>query len=568
MNVFTEESTQIFRDDRMFNLIKDPWIPVTTKSGERTIIAPTALVDRYAEDPVIALDAARPDFNGALVQFLIGLVQTTCPPSSASEWRKKFSKPPTRDELNTAFERYAHAFNLDGDGARFMQDLDLTAAEGEKNQIDHLLMEMPGAQTIDKNTDHFLKRNTVQQICLPCCAMALFTIQTNAPAGGRGHRTSLRGGGPLTTIVMGRTLWETVWLNVLPAEVLSHYGNAGKGTDPDIFPWMGHTRTSEKPGTDTTSQHVNPAQMFWGMPRRIRLLSEPGTNKIPCDLCGCVTSEPVTEYYDKSYGINYKGGWHHTLTPYSVDETTGEHQPKLGRAGGIYYRNWLGFVQNSQEKNSRNEPAVVVHTFRQERQDALSENHEIPFRLWACGYHVDKMKACGWYEGTMPLIHVETGIRPDYEQIVSQMIKTAALVGFNVRNCVKKALFSPNATISGNKSFFDSIDSQFWQDTEPLFYQVLSELKSALQTRQPILDLKLRWLALLSKEGETLFDRYSQVNLISVADPKRIAIARRDFVVFSSRYNKKIIELLDLPAPEKTKKPKPGSKKDKQGTKK
>jgi hypothetical protein len=34
-----------------------------------------------------------------------------------------------------------------------------------------------------------------------------------------------------------------------------------------------------------------------------------------------------------------------------------------------------------------------------------------------------------------------------------------------------------------------------------------------------------------------------------VADPKRIAIARRDFNTFSSPYNKKIIELLDLPQP-------------------
>ena len=49
-----------------------------------------------------------------------------------------------------------------------------------------------------------------------------------------------------------------------------------------------------------------------------------------------------------------------------------------------------------------------------------------------------------------------------------------------------------------------------------------------------------------------LFDRYSQSNLISVADPKRIALARREFKKFSSPYNKKIIELLDLQKPEKS----------------
>lgn len=109
-----------------------------------------------------------------------------------------------------------------------MQDLDLTKNDGERNNIDHILMEMPGDQTLAKNTDHFLKQDTIKNICLPCCAMALFTLQTNAPARGRGHRTSLRGGGPLTTLIMGRTLWETIWLNVITRDSFSHFGNIKK----------------------------------------------------------------------------------------------------------------------------------------------------------------------------------------------------------------------------------------------------------------------------------------------------------------------------------------------------
>jgi CRISPR system Cascade subunit CasA len=535
----------------MFNLICEHWIPVVRQSGKHENISPVGIVEKYSEDPVLALDASRPDFNGALVQFLIGLMQTACPPATESEWRRRFRTPPTSDELQSAFGKYAHAFNLDGDGPRFMQDLELDETEGESNQIDHLLMEMPGAQTLDKNTDHFLKRDTVKQICLPCCAMALFTLQTNAPAGGRGHRTSVRGGGPLTTIVIGRTLWETIWLNVLTADEFSHYGNAVKKTDADQFPWMGKTRTSEKIGLDTTSQHVHPVQVFWGMPRRIRLEFTNSSEKIPCNLCERSDSQHVTKYIDKSYGINYKGGWRHPLSPYSVDEKSGEYLPKHGQAGGISYRNWLGLVQNIAEKKYRAEPAVVVHKFRQERQDALLGNNEIPFRLWAFGYDMNNMKACGWYESTMPLIHLSVAERPEYELVVSQMIKSANLIASNVRTCVKKAMFSQKAEISLDKSFFDSIDSQFWQDTEPLFYQILNELKTAVLARQPVHDLKRHWLDMISKEGEILFDWYSQSHQISVADPKRIALARRDFRNFSSPNNKKIIELLDLPKPVK-----------------
>ena len=258
----------------MFNLISEPWIPVIRKSGERIRIAPAELVDRYAEDPVVALDAPRPDFNGALIQFLIGLVQTSCPPANESEWRKKFSRPPTSEDLHSAFGRYSHAFNLDGDRGRFMQDLDLNVEnlsqkEREKIEfpIEELILEMPGDITKKEDRDFFVKRGKVKTICPSCCATALYTLQTHAPSGGPGYRFSLRGGSPLTTIVLGRTLWETIWLNVVDSETFSQFGNKSKQADSDKFPWMGKTRTSEKDQI-TTFQDVNGAQMFWGMPWR------------------------------------------------------------------------------------------------------------------------------------------------------------------------------------------------------------------------------------------------------------------------------------------------------------
>ena len=533
----------------MYNLLHEQWIPVKRKTGEKPeYISPSQITDGLLTNPIITLAAPRPDFNGALIQFLIGLVQTACPPADESEWRKRFRSPPSPDVLKEAFEKYSTAFNLDGDGPRFMQDFDLRETDGEQNKIDHLLMEMPGDQTLDKNTDHFLKRDTVRDICPSCCAMALFTLQTNAPAGGRGHRTSLRGGGPLTTLVMGRTLWETIWLNVITRDSFSHFGNEKKTDGADMFPWLGHTRTSGK-NEITTSQHVHPAQMFWGMPRRIRLIFETHKDAMKCDLCGCSVHDSTSAYFDKSYGINYKDGWHHILSPYSTDLKTRESLPRHGQPGGISYRNWLGLIQNSSEKNFKSEPAVVVHLFREERGPDLSETTDFPVRLWAFGYDMDNMKARGWYEGTMPLVHVDKEIRSEYEIGVSQIIKTANLIAFNVRSSIKKALFAPGADVSGDLAV---IDSEFWQNTEPDFYRILGILHENLKNKQPLNDLKLHWLSLLTREGEMLFDRYSQSSLISVADPKRIALARRDFKIFSSPYNKKIIELLDLQKPEKS----------------
>jgi CRISPR system Cascade subunit CasA len=530
----------------MYNLLHEQWIPVKRNAGDTPeYISPLQITDGWKTNPVTALATPRPDFNGALIQFLIGLVQTACPPENESGWREKFRSPPSYEELETAFGRYADAFNLDGNGPRFMQDPDLTKKNGEPNKIDHLLIEMPGEQTQKKNTDHFVKRDTVKNICQSCCAMAVFTLQTNAPAGGRGHRTSLRGGGPLTTLVTGRTLWETTWLNVLPPDVMGRFGNAKKTGMADIFPWLGHPRTSGK-NEITTSRQVHPIQMFWGMPRRLRIRFEAQSDAIECDLCGRKVHEYASRYFDKSYGIFYKEGWHHVLSPRSTDQKTGKSHPRHGQPGGISYRDWLGLIQDTSEKNFTREPAVVVQVFREDRESDLSDIPGFPFRLFAFGYDMENMKARGWYEGTLPLVHVDSGIRSEYETGVSQLIKTANLIAFNVRVSVKKALFAPGAVVSGDLSV---IDSEFWQNTEPDFYRVAGELQENLKNRQPLNDLKLRWLSILTREGWRLFNRYSQADMIPVADPQRIALAQKDFKLFSSPYNKKIIELLDLQNP-------------------
>src|SRR2546421_12527743 len=107
------------------NLIHDAWIPIRRKHGEETYIAPWEVTTRYSDDPTVALAAPRPDFNGALIQFLIGLLQTTCAPDSPRTWRERLRNPPTHEELHAKFEEIAYAFEMDGDGPRFMQDTKL-----------------------------------------------------------------------------------------------------------------------------------------------------------------------------------------------------------------------------------------------------------------------------------------------------------------------------------------------------------------------------------------------------------------------------------------------------------
>jgi CRISPR system Cascade subunit CasA len=520
----------------VFNLIDEKWIPVRRFDETREIIAPWQVTDDIGSNPIVSLDANRPDFNGALIQFLIGLVQTTMAPKKDKNWRTGFIEPPGTDILKHAFTKVSHVFNLDGDSPRFMQDFDLD--EGKINQIDKLLVEIPGDETVRDNADLFIKRECVKRMCLPCSAMALYTLQTNSPSGGKGHRVSLRGGGPLTTIVTGDTLWQTIWPNVLnESDFLENCGNSSFTDDAAIFPWMGPTRTSEK-DQPTTPEDVHPAQMFWGMPRRI-VLNFDSNETGNCDICDCDSDILVPSYITKNYGTYYQGGWRHTLTPYNIGNKN-ELISIKGQPGGITFRHWLGLVQNNYKNGG--EPATVVHTFR-DRQSGL-ENNQSP-QLWAMGYDFDNMKVRCWYEGKMPLIKVDDNIRENYESVIESLIKTSELVANNVRKYVKDAMFRRPGDVKGDFSF---IDNQFWNNTEPEFYATLEKLRIAFyEGADAVVDIKLQWLKTLFKTGEKLFDEYSQSNQIEVADPKRIALAHRNLRKFNQKNNKQIIKILDLP---------------------
>ena len=74
------------------NLIKDAWIPVIRAKSGRGVIAPWQIAE--LDDPVMELAAPRPDFQGAMYQLLIGLLQTGFAPEDFDDWLEYWSKPP------------------------------------------------------------------------------------------------------------------------------------------------------------------------------------------------------------------------------------------------------------------------------------------------------------------------------------------------------------------------------------------------------------------------------------------------------------------------------------------
>ena len=180
------------------NLITDPWIPVVRDNRSVTIRP-----DQIADAGVTRPDWLRADLNLACLELLIGLVFVTNPPRDDGDWHERYDAPDP-ERLRATLEPFAPHFELTGDGPRFLQDLERLEAgakESDVNPPDMLFIDSAGESTRQKNADLMVKRNRYPALPLPLATMALYTLQAFAPSGGSGNRTSMRGGGPMVTLV-------------------------------------------------------------------------------------------------------------------------------------------------------------------------------------------------------------------------------------------------------------------------------------------------------------------------------------------------------------------------------
>ena len=522
----------------MFNLLDEKWIPVRRRSGLLDNIAPWQIAE--GTDPPLHIESPRPDFDGALIQFLIGLVQTAAAPASARDWRKAFDTKPDPQELRDKFNQYKDAFNLDGPGPRFMQDLTLTPDEGVDMPVAALLIESPGEKTVEDNSDLFTKRGLVPAIGLPSAAMAIFTLQANAPSGGQGHRTSLRGGGPLTTVVLGENLWKTVWLNVLTTDhFLCSGGNSAQNHPSAIFPWLAPTRTSEK-DRPTTPEDVHPALQFWAMPRRIRLhISEPHVLG-RCSFTGIQGIPIVSGYSAKNYGPKYEGAWSHPLTPYRT-KAGSLPNPKKVKGDGLPYRDWPQLVLG----NESQQPAAVVRTYLQERR---FEN-EPRQRLWAFGFEMDNMKARCWHSAHTPILATDfpsTTAFNEFVATVTALVDTSEEVRSTLVKQIRSALFPEGAEVRGDLN--QIISQRFWAETNSGFFDAVRDVSNAIRIEREHAEIREEWLRILHEAAKSIFESDSQLSgEFATTDVERVSRAWNGLIRFTSTNSRKLRTALQLP---------------------
>ena len=507
------------------NLVTDAWIPVRTTGGERRTIRP----DQIAEPGVARPDWPRADFNLATYELLIGLVHLADPPGNERDWSKRRAPDPER--LGERMAPFAPAFELDGDGPRFLQDL--KELDGKPSEVDLLFIDSAGESTAKKNADLMVRRERYGALSLPEAAMSLYTLQSQAPSGGAGNRTSMRGGGPLVTLVEPRPepaadapLWDMVWANVPDGEKLPE--NA-----LDAFAWMRPTVTSEKGNAvHETDRDRARAEAFFGMPRRLRLVFSDGEPR------------QVIGVRQRPFGTNY-GLWQHPLTPYYRQKAGAEALPVHPRPGIDSYRNWTGIAFMTRE--GLREVASTVAAW------GRRNNPPRPCALHLGGWAMDNMKPRDFLWSRQPLFPLdEKGGEAAAKLVEAANAFALALSG---------ALRDVTGADAPDASAIEPLREAFYARTQDDFETILDRLaKGETLLRDDAGDVEPLgiaedWRRTLRSVGLSIFDSAALPGLDArgTRDIERIVAARgrllATFAGHGDRTGKVAFDALGLPLP-------------------
>ena len=560
----------------VFNLIDEPWLPVRRRSGGVEHIQPWRINERIGEDPFVAFAWPRPDFNGAAHELLIGLLSTAAAPEDDDEWEEWWLNPPGPQVLKQRFSTVAHAFDLDGSGPRFLQDLDAfenTDDAGKRMGVSALLIDAPGKQTVDNNADLFVKRDITPRLCRAAAAMALFTLSAYAPrgiaTGGRGHRQSLRKAGPLTTLIIakhrdwGDTLWGRLWPNTETKEQIDERSVEAfpRNNYELIFPWLVDTCTSAN-GRETTPTDVHPLHVYWGMPRRIRLVFEVAGRE-QCALTEILDTAMVSEFYIKPYGTNYSDGFEHPLTPYGRKNTNDPKSlPIPPERKGIGYRHWPA-IQWGDKLSS---PARVVRHWVER-----AEGNDPGSRLIAYGYFGvvgTEWKARAWIESEMPLwIWDDAKLSDSLERYVNHAVKAGERVAGLLGNAVRKVQYDPASGTKPSRqrrrvvqAALEDIAERFYRETESAFYSTVGEAVTLIERNSdsddPTMAARRRWAPVMEKAALRLFDEYAPSEGLEDRDMHRHVKAQFYLTIALRGHGKAgkslFEEDLGIPSPETT----------------
>lgn len=501
-----------------FNLVTDAWIPVKEQ-------AKPIRVQDIVNPAFTALDAPRADFNAALVQFLIGLVQTVFAPNNPREWRKYYETPPSPELLQEKLDLLKPAFYIDGDGKRFMQDISLRT-NGNQASVLKLLPALIGDNTTLNNMDFFVKSSDLRKFSISNVVIGLYLYQNyclseTGGANGR-HHGSFRGRNSMISLLQEKkaNLWKNIWLNIISNESFQSLTETKDSVT--AFEWMQDEPFSKQ----KTDSSFYLSDLYWSMPRRV-FLDFSNSEQSNCSLTN-QNAETMTNIVIKEDGIEYKTHFtKHPLIPYrnlekNKNNPIGGVAPVKLNGAGINYGDWLSLIGTDTASMNMNEH------FRR--------NTKGEFNIFVCGYlnHSTQAKTLCWYETNLPFFisDLSEAERKKLEHETSIWIDSSKHACEYLVTAIENAWFGKNSekNKTQKKAFKNEkasyIRREFWRASETQFYLQVKRLTNELSVFNDSIETQYRkeWHRVITYHALQLFNQFAFKSHIRT-NPKRIALA-------------------------------------------
>lgn len=414
------------------NLLKSPWLPVILADGRQANLR----VQDIPASGAIAIAHPRGDFAALALELLIDLFQTVASPVNKDQLDDWLCGD--LPELSEAIDAWASAFELFGERP-FMQLPPAPLASAKKSKADDddetgellpagaLLFESPGKQTRKRRVDFFVRAHQYQVMCPICAAIGLYMGQAHAVGGGTGYFTGPRSGSALTAILVGRTLWETICLNLLPASVFQASEGAEVKPEPELLPWRNRANLMEE-DTFLPVTRFGRYGVLWWSPRTFELYPAANTAHRPCDVCGEIHEVHVPKVTKGAIRARLAAGVKHPRTAWLADKTKVGGGPLEVPVSGFTAEAWGSLLLTKAIEDSL--PAYTALTG--------SQRTDVAMRCF--GFSMDKASPLRWMDETTPLVFPAN---PEFREVMQGALEAAVKHVAMVASALGSALYRP-----------------------------------------------------------------------------------------------------------------------------
>ncbi len=279
------------------NLLSEAWIPVRPLPvGSLEKISLRRLL---CENEKWELCLPRDDLELAALQMLICMAQVFFTPKDIGELKKRITTPLSLEEYEAGCVPFKDWFRLDHPDYPFMQVRGVKAKDS--TPMDKILVGVTGST----NSCFVNEPKLGVYLCGGCAAIALFNQANNAPGFGGGFKGGLRGNAPVTTLVQGDHLRQTVWLNVLDdahvkAELPWHRQTMGQAPT-----WVDPIKS----GSSIKAQTIGLLRGLFWQPASIELHSP--EEKHHCSCCAFVEKKVYRGFNKAKFNYTITDLWPH-----------------------------------------------------------------------------------------------------------------------------------------------------------------------------------------------------------------------------------------------------------------